>query len=79
MPSGTVVVSNETDHGAEVSVPRFVQELPPAGLMPKTTLVAPLPVVVADSVTVPERVAPGSSSETPGGVASTATVIDALW
>jgi hypothetical protein len=57
-----------------VSVAIGVHELAPAGLTENATCVAPLPLTVAFSVTVPESVAPGSWSTTVGAVASTWTV-----
>ena len=67
-------MSNVVLHGALVSVPSADQEPPPAGVAPKTTFVAPEPVTVAFSVTVPEIVAPGFVSVTVGALTSTVKV-----
>ena len=53
-------------HGELVSVPIVVQVAPPVGVAAKATCVAPDPVTVAFSVTVPEIVAPGFVSVTVG-------------
>ena len=55
-------------------MPSDVQAAPPAGVAAKATLVAPLPLTVAFSVTVPAIVAPGFVSVTVGAVTSTLKV-----
>ncbi|OLE01872.1 MAG: hypothetical protein AUG91_00105 [Actinobacteria bacterium 13_1_20CM_4_69_9] len=58
-------------------MPSDHQVAPPVGVAPNTTLVAPLPLTVALSVTVPEIAAPGLVSVTVGAVTSTLNVATA--
>ena len=67
----------EAEYGAVGSVAIADQEFAPAGLSPNVTLVAPEPVTVALSWTVPASVPPGSASVTVGALASTETVTTA--
>jgi len=71
-------VSKLALQGALESVAIGVQLLAPAGERSKVTRAAGEPLVVAVRVTVPDRLAPGSSSTTIGAVESTDTVTGEL-
>ena len=75
-PSATAVVSNETDHGAEVAVPIVVHVPAPCGERWNATEATPAPGSAGDgseSETVPARTEPGSTGAPLGGCVSMVT------